>query len=109
MRFERVEKTMDGTVIYKDNLTGDTLFRQQINGRTYFIRDEGQTFQHSNMDGSTTMRRRNPDGTVYFEDENGAPMMRIMDEETGRTIFVEAEDGPVSYDYKGGELDKSTG
>ena len=39
-RYTRVEKTVDNTVVYKDNVTGDTIFRQTIKGRTYFQREK---------------------------------------------------------------------
>ena len=36
-------------------------------------------------------------------------MQRDQEPETGRTRFIEAEEGPVLYEYNPGTIDQSTG
>ena len=44
-----------------------------------------------------------------FEDENGVPMVRECEPETGRTRFVEATEGITTYQYNKAEVDPNTG
>lgn len=59
-KYTRVEKCVDGTVVYTDNKSGTTIFRQTVAGKTYFKREDGKTtFTHRNDDGQTIYRKFN--------------------------------------------------
>ena len=93
-KYSRVESLDDETVIYTNNETGELLFKQTVEGKTQFKKDDGKIeITHTLENGSTIKRKRNYDGTMYFLDENGKPMERWVDDETGKVKFRDAESG----------------
>lgn len=103
-KYFRVEKMHDDTVVYQDTKTGELLYKQVLNGMSKFIKDDNKLqMTHTNDDGTTIRRKKNHDGTQYFLDENGKPMERQVDRESGKVIFKVAKSGnTITYKYNKG-------
>lgn len=96
----------DGTIVYIHNKhykQGKLVFvyKQVINNKPYFQQDEGDILvAHSNDDDQMINRKRNQDGSIYFETNDGTPMMRCQaNDKVGSICFRKDDDATYTYKY----------